>query len=216
MGQSVYGGTVMRSMYGVCVGSLVSLLWCSTVLASSYVCGDATRLAWYGEGIDPARVPACPAPYVASKLPDNDPAVLAQQAALHKAVKPKYLKVVAERMVEMTQPEKDTVDAPAQVQAAATAVAKNEIAANEVCANNTLPQITAYWKGPGGKQAQLQTAMGTFQAAIAALTAGPAKTALQAAYDALLLHMTQFVDDGERSWRFVCAHGALSPYVKGP
>ena len=83
---------------------------------------------------------------------------------------------------------------------------------SDVCKDRTLPEITAYWKGPGGKQEQLQTAMIAFQNAINALTAGtPPRLALQAAYDALFLHMTQFIDDGERSWRYVCAHGFVQP-----
>lgn len=200
----------------MCLASLLVFLWCSTTLASSYLCGDATRLEWYGEGIDPARVPACQAPYAVAKLPDEDPAVLAQQAALYQTVPKKYLKVVTERMTEMTQPEKDAVDLPAQQQAAARAVANQEMQNSQVCAKKTLPEITAYWKGPGGKQEQLQAAMGTFQAAINALTASPAKTALQAGYDAILLHMTQFIDDSERAWRESCSLVFVSPYAKGP
>ena len=174
------------------------------------------RLEWYAEGLDPARVPTCPPPSAITKLPDDDPVVLAQQAALYQAVPKKYLKVVMERMQEMTQAEKDTVDAPAQARAAATAVATQEMKTNEVCANHTLQQITAYWKGPGGKQEQLQAFIATLDTAIATVPAGNPKDALIAARNGLVAVMTLVVDDGERSWRFVCSHLFVSPYAKGP
>ena len=195
---------------------LMGILSPSLLYASSYHCGDTTRLEWYREAVDPAAVPACPAPYVASKLPDDDPAVLAQQSALYASVKPKYLKVVSERMVEMTQAEKDAVDAPAQAKAAATAVANNEMKINEVCANHTLQEITDYWKGSGGKQAQLQSLIQTLDDAIALIPAGAPRNAIQASRDAHAGHMSMFVDNEERQWRYICSHGALSPFAKGP
>ena len=87
----------------------------------------------------------------------------------------RHLKVVDGFMVEMTQAEKDAVDAPIEQKKAATDIANNEIKTNEVCANHTLTEITAYWKGPGGKQEQLQATVTAMDTAIAAVAAGAAK-----------------------------------------
>ena len=114
-------------------------------------------------------------------------------------------------MVQMTQAEKDAVDLPLQQQAAAVTVAQNEIKTNEVCANNTLAEITAYWKGSGGKQEQLQATITTLDTAIAAVATGTAKTALTAARDALVAHMTMFINDSELSWRYLCSRTFVRP-----
>ena len=186
----------------------ILLIAASVAHAGYYICGDTTKLGYYAQGIDPARVPPCAPPFLLSELPDE--ATIAQQDTLYRTVGPKHLKVLDGLMVEMTQAEKDIVNQPTPEQAAAS-VARNEMKTNEVCANHTLPEIDAYWKGPGSKQAQLQTAMGTFQTAINALAAGPPKTALQASYDALLLHMTMFIDNSNLIWRYVCSHGYVQP-----
>ena len=178
------------------------------VAAEDFVCGDSTKLYRYTPSVDPTKVPTCPASFLLSQIPEMQ---LVPQAQLYATVPAKHLKVVAGLMVEMTQPEKDAVDLPAQQHAAATAVAKNEIATNEVCANNTLPEITAYWKGPGGKQEQLQATIATLDSAIAAVTAGPAKNAIQAAREAIAAHMTMFINDSELQWRYLCSRTFVRP-----
>ena len=154
------------------------LLTPALATASTYVCGDATKLGYYAQSIDPSQVRPCPPPFAVTEVPE---AAIAAQTALYTSVPQKHLKVLDGLMVEMTQAEKDAVDLPAQQHAAAVAVATAEIQGNEVCVNNTLTEITAYWQGPGGKQAQLQATVATLDSAIAAVTAGPAKTAIQAA-----------------------------------
>ena len=43
------------------------------------------------------------------------------------------------------------------------------------------------------------------------LTAGPAKTAIQAARDALATHMTMFINDSELQWRYICSRTFVKP-----
>ena len=166
------------------------------------------RLGYYAQGIDPSTIPSCVLPLTVAEVPE---AQIPSQNQLYAAVPKKHLKVIDGLMVEMTQAEKDAVDLPAQQHAAAVAVATAEIQGNEVCANNTLTEITAYWKGPEGKQAQLQTTVATLDSAIAAVTAGPARTAIQAARDALVAHMTMFINDSEFQWRYICSRTFVKP-----
>lgn len=180
------------------------------VYPSNYVCGDTTKLGYYAQGVDPSAIPPCPPPFTVDTAGVPEAAIPAQDV-LYTTVPPRHLKVVAGLMVEMTQAEKDAVDLPAQQHAAAVAVANAEIQGNEVCANNTLTEITAYWKGPGGKQAQLQTTITTLDTAIAAVAAGPAKTAILAAREAIVAHMTMFINDSELQWRYICSRTFVKP-----
>ena len=187
---------------------LVFLVVPGLVWAGDRVCGDATKLHRFTPSVDATHVPPCPTPFIVSEIPE---AQVVPQRALYASVPPRHLKVIDGLMAEMTQAEKDAVDLPGQQQAAATAVAKQEIATNEVCANHTLPEITAYWKGPGGKQEQLQATIATLDSAIAAVTAGPAKTAIQAAREAIAAHMTMFINDSELQWRYICSRTFVRP-----
>lgn len=193
------------------------LLLCTHTFASHYVCGydvvstTQPSLGYYAPNIDPSRVPPCPPPYIVTPLPD-DPTVIAQQDTLYASVPNKHhIKVVAGRMVEMTVAEKDIVDKPANDKKAANEAARAEMAASPVCANHTLPEIDAYWKGPGSKQAALQASMATFQTSINAMTAGTNKTAMQNAYNSMLLVMNMFIDDSNLSWRSMCSHQYVQP-----
>jgi hypothetical protein len=196
---------------------LISLILCTLVLLShdawgeDFTCGDTTKLHRYSHAVDPTRVEPCPAPYVLAEIPH--PQIGAQRSLYNQhahAGTVRYLKVVEGLMVEKTQAEKDAVDLPLQQQAAAHAVAQQEVQTNEVCANHTLTEITAYWKGPGGKEEQLQTTIAALDLAIAAVT-GPAQTALSAAREALVAHMTMFINDSELSWRYLCSRTFLRP-----
>jgi hypothetical protein len=181
--------------------------------AGNWVCGDTTKVHRYTQSVDATKVPACPVPFVVSEIPEAD---IPAQDALAASVPHRHLKVAdgpPRLMVEMTQAEKDAVDAPAQAQAAAKEVAKSEMQTNQICANNTLPEITAYWKGPGGKQESLQATIVTLDTAIAAVTTGPAKTALVASRDALVAHMTMFIDTSELLWRYLCSQTFV---ISGP
>ena len=193
---------------------LCIFMFLSTGIASGedFTCGDTTKLHLYSHAVDPTLVPVCPAPFLLSEIPE---AQIPTQRDLYRthatAGTVRHLKVVDGLMVEMTQAEKDAVDLPLQQQAAAVTVAQNEIKTNEVCANNTLQEITAYWKGPGGKQEQLQATITTLDTAIAAVATGTAKTALTAARDALVAHMTMFINDSELSWRYLCSRTFVRP-----
>ena len=184
---------------------LPTLAW-----AGDWVCGDATKLERFTPSVDASKVPPCPAPFVLSPLPDDE-AIVTAQRTLYASLPPRHLKVIDGLMAEMTQAEKDAVDLPAQQHAAAVAVAHAEIQGNEVCANNTLTEITAYWKGTGGKQEQLQATIVPLDSAIAALAPGPAKTAIAAAREAIVVHMTMFVNDAELQWRYICSRAFVRP-----
>ena len=193
---------------------LLLLLLPSVALAGDYVCGNATKLERFSPSVDATKVPPCSAPFVLSPLPDDEAIVTAQRnlyRTMNQASTLHHLKVVDGFMVEMTQEEKDAVDAPIEQKKAATDIANNEIKTNEVCANHTLQQITDYWKGPGGKQAQLQTTIATLDSAIAAVAGGTAKTALLASRDALAAHMTMFINDSELQWRYICSRTFVRP-----
>lgn len=205
----------MRKILFMTFGLLFVLY--TRAFASYYVCGHAVvsaaqpSLGYYAPSLDPSKVPPCQPPYILTPLPDDE-TVIAQQDTLYNTIPNKrHIKVVDGRMVEMTQAEKDAVDLPGNQQKAANEAARNEMKVNPVCANNTLPEIDAYWKGPGSKQAALQASMTTFQTSINAMTAGTAKTAMQNAYNAMLLVMNQFIDDSNLSWRSVCSHQYVQP-----
>ena len=129
---------------------IMTLALCGAAVASNYVCGDATKLGYYAQGVDPSAIPACAPPFHRGTAGVPEAAIPAQ-TPLYNTVVHRHLKVVAGLMVEMTQAEKDAVDAPINQKKEATDIANNEIKTNEVCANNTLTEITAYWKGAGGK-----------------------------------------------------------------
>ena len=112
--------------------------------AGDYICGDPTKLQRFTPSADATRVPTCPAPFVLSPLPD-DQAILTAQRTLYTTVGLKYLKVpdaTPRLMVEMTQAEKDAVDLPGNIAAAAVAEAQQEQATQEYCATKTLEQIS--------------------------------------------------------------------------
>jgi hypothetical protein len=190
--------------------------------AGDFVCGTdvvsatSPSLHRFTASVDPTRVPPCPAPYTLYGVPETPPTLIQDQRDLYASVPHRHLKVVGGLMVEMTQAEQDLVDAPAQAQAAAEAVAKQEVTSNEICANHTLPEITAYWKAPTGstppsKQAQLQATIKTLDDAIVLVNAGPPKTAILAARDALVAHMTMYIDSLELVWRYMCSRTFIAP-----
>jgi hypothetical protein len=189
------------------------LLFPVLVWAEPVICGDATKLQYFQPSVDPTRAAPCPAPYAQFVLTETNPGleVIEAQKTLYATIPQQHLKVVGGLMVEMTPQEQAAVDAPGQLKAAQYQAANTEVQSNTICSNHTLQQITDYWKGPGGKQSQLQATIATLDTAIAALTAGPAKTAIQAARDALVAHMTMFIDDSELQWRYICSRAVVSP-----
>ena len=200
---------MMRWRYAGMVIMVAMVLW-REAAASNYVCGDMTKLGYYAQAIDPSKIPPCLPPFTVDPAGVPEAEIPAQDT-LYRTVPPRHLKVVDGLMVEMTQAEKDAVDAPLILHQQAVAVAQAEIQGNEVCANNTLQEITAYWKGPGGKQEQLTATIATLDAAIAAVTAGPAKTAILAAREAIVAHMTMFINDSELQWRYICSRTFVKP-----
>ena len=181
----------------------------SQVHADAFACGNETKLHAYHPSVDETKVPACPPAFNVYKIPKDK--TDEQNTLVKNAPRKDHLKIVAGLVTTMTPAEQAAVDAPIQLKKDQLAVANAEIQTNEVCANNTLTDITAYWKGPGGKQAQLAATITTLDTAIAAVTAGPAKTALQAARDALFAHMTMFINDSELQWRYICSRTFVRP-----
>ena len=138
---------------GLCVGLMLGAG--AAVAASTYTCGDTTKLGYYAQGVDSSAIPACPAPFTVSEVPE---AAIPAQTALYNTVIHRHLKVVGGLMAEMTQAEKDAVDAPINQKKEATDIANNEIKTNEVCANNTLTEIThtgKVWRETGTSSNQL-------------------------------------------------------------
>jgi hypothetical protein len=119
----------------------LAVLLCFPLLtmAEDGVCGDATSMTRYIPSTDPSKMPAtvggkpC---VVISKA--NTPA----QRALVQATAPHYLKVVGGLAVEMTQGEKDVVDA-AEAEAKAEAQAHiDETTTNTFCNTATESDVT--------------------------------------------------------------------------
>jgi hypothetical protein len=110
------------------------------VFAGDFVCGDATQLQQFTPSSDPTKVPACPAPFLLSEIPEPE---IPAQRTLYASLPPRYLKVVDGLMLEMTQEEKDDVDAPHKAEAALVQEAKKEQAEQEYCSIKTLQQVTA-------------------------------------------------------------------------
>ena len=42
-------------------------------------------------------------------------------------------------------------------------------------------------------------------------TAGAPRTAMQKGYDAVLIHMTMFINDSELQWRYICSRTFIKP-----
>ena len=121
---------------------------------------------------------------------------------------PRYLKVVAGYAELLSSGEMDTVDAAIAAAKAPYVVAQEEVNTNDVCANNTLAQIDTYWTT---KQSQLQATITALDTAIAALSAGAAKTAIQAARDAIVAMDTMFIQNSNKDWRYTCSRTFLRP-----
>ena len=193
---------------------LFLLIMPSVAFGADIVCGNSTKLERFTPSTDATKVPPCPAPFVLSSLPDDEVIITAQRdlyRTMSQSGTLRHLKVINGLMEVMTETEKAEVDAPINQKKAATDIANNEIKTNEVCANHTLTDITAYWKGPGGKQAQLQATIADMDTAIAAVATGTAKTALTKVRDGVVAHMTMFINDSELQWRYICSRTFIKP-----
>jgi hypothetical protein len=123
------------------------LCFCSTLAdAGDWVCGDTTKLDRFTASVDATKVPACPAPFLLSEIPE---AQIPAQRTLYASLPPRHIKVVDGLMVEMTQAEKDAVDAPLLLEEAAVEQAKEELNTQEYCATKTLEQITTKMTNKG-------------------------------------------------------------------
>lgn len=134
--------------------------------AEAIICGNTTQLYYFYASIDPTKVPTCPGPFIKTVLAKN---VTASQRTLYDSITRKdYIKVVDGLMVEMSQPEKDAVDA--------AIIANNpvkpyldEIAVNNLCDTATLATVVS----------RIDTIQTSLQADIDAVTnIATAKTAL--------------------------------------
>lgn len=185
---------------------LVTLLGMFSIThASDYLCVNGTVLRYYAYGIDPSLVPPCDPP---SNLFELSAADAPAQNLLYQTVQRKYIKVVGGLMVEMTVPEKAAVDAPDIAVKAKRDAAVAEITGNNICANNTLAQISTYWDS---RQSELTATVSTLDTAIAAMTAGAPKNAVTASRNALVAHMTMFIDSSRTMWRYICSRTVARP-----
>jgi len=115
-------------------------LMASTVQAGNWNCGDTTKLFLYSVGFDVTTVPACPGPYILSEIPKG-PLIGQQNAFYHQMDRKDYIKVVDGLMVEMTQAEKDAVDAALAAAKQPVTDARAEIQENDLC-NTALTDLT--------------------------------------------------------------------------
>jgi hypothetical protein len=119
----------------------LAVLLCFPLLtmAEDGVCGDATVMTRYIASTDPSKMPATvggkPCVLISKA---NTPA----QRALVQATAPHYLKVVGGLAVEMTQGEKDVVDAAEAAAQAVTQAHMDESANNTLCNTATESDIT--------------------------------------------------------------------------
>ena len=118
---------------------VVTLVFWSTGMASTYVCGDATKLGYYAQAVDPSAIPLCPAPFTVAEVPEAD---IPAQTALYNTVIHRHLKVVGGLMVEMDAGEKNAVDAPLLAEQAHNAAMQDELMTQEYCSTKTLQQVT--------------------------------------------------------------------------
>jgi hypothetical protein len=113
---------------------VLGLLWPCLVGAEDFVCGDATLMTRYLPSMDPSRVTDGTCTQISKA---NTPA----QRALVQATPPRYLKVVGGLAVEMTQPEKDAVDAASAAQAAVRQLLLDELTTSATCNADTLATV---------------------------------------------------------------------------
>jgi hypothetical protein len=197
---------------------LAVLLSVGVAQAELIVCYDTARTAgqqFYSRNGDPSTNtdPHCSVVTKASGRTDEQRTLLASTvdrgAPLGvQPVNPKYLKVVTGYAELLPTAEMDTVDQAVAAAKAPYAVAQQEVNQNDICANNTLQEIDTYW---ATKQSQLQATITALDNAIAALTAGPPKVAMQAARDAIAAMDQMFIQDSNKDWRYTCSRTFLRP-----
>jgi hypothetical protein len=105
---------------------VVLLLFPFSVGADDFVCGDTTRLTRYLPSVDPSTV----TDGTCSVIPEADTPA---QRVLLQTISRRYLKVVEGLAVEMSQGEKDAVDAALAAAAAAVQAYLDELATSDVC-----------------------------------------------------------------------------------
>jgi hypothetical protein len=138
--------------------------------ADDFVCGDATHLTRYLPSVDPTTVTDGTCTAVAE-------ANLPAQRTLLQTIPRRYLKVVNGAAVEMTQGEKDAVDALLATQQAALQAFRDEIATDDLCGAAAMADINT----------RLTTIRANLQTAIDAITnIATAKTALGQMADTLM------------------------------
>lgn len=180
--------------------------------SAAVICGDTSvhtdatpTVKYYYGSIEASLAPACSSPYTQYTLTKSSPgsATVAAQTTLWNTVAHKYLKVSAGLMVEMSGGEKASVDTGIQNAQQPAIDAGAEVSNNPICQNHTLAQISTYWDTT--KQGELQATITTLDTAIAALSAGAPKTAITAARNAIVAHMTMYIDHEELVWRYICS-----------
>lgn len=151
---------------------MISLLVPFSVSAEDYVCGDATVLTRYQPSVDPTLMPGSVGGKSCSLI---GKAQTATQRTLVQSVPAYYLTVVGGLAVEMTQPDKDAVDASRAAEAAARLALLDVVQTDTFCATADLGTIAS----------RLATRKATKQAAIDAIAAANLAT-LKAGLGALL------------------------------
>lgn len=150
------------------LGALFGLLLLSGVAqAELIVCGDATALRTFYPSLDPTRLSPFPADCAVVSKADT----ASQRALLEGGVVPlRHIKVVNARAVEMTQPEKNAVDAQIVLQQAALQLFKDELIQQDVCSKGLFADLQAVLDTrKANRQDQITTARNNLQTDIDAL-----------------------------------------------
>jgi hypothetical protein len=150
--------------------------------AEDGVCGDTTVMTRYILSTDPSKMPATVGGKACVAISKADTPA---QRALVQAIPAHHLKVVGGLAVEMTQGEKDAVDAARAATAAAHQVFIDQLTNDTLCNFSTLAQVTSRL---ATRRATLQTQIAARQAAVQAqidALAAANLTTLKAALTAL-------------------------------
>lgn len=106
------------------------------------ICGDSNKLVYFEPTVDPTRARVCPEPYVKTVLSEES---TAGQIAYYEgkviAGEVRYIRVLNGLMEDMTQAQKDAVDAPLIAEAERKASYQNEVVNNNFCNEQVLANI---------------------------------------------------------------------------
>lgn len=108
------------------------------------ICGDSNKLFYFEPTVDPTRARVCPEPYVKTVLSEQSTAgQITYYDTKVAAGEIRYIRVLNGLMEDMTQAQKDAVDAPLIAEAEKKASYQNEAVNNDFCNEQVLANIDA-------------------------------------------------------------------------